>query len=50
MVGGIGDKNFGNQFRQGNRVYSIDGIAPCCMASPTGNAAGYSSLILVEET
>ena len=27
LVGGIGEINFGKQFRQGNRVYDADAIA-----------------------
>ena len=29
LVGGIGEKNFGKQFRQGNRVYDADAAAMC---------------------
>lgn len=28
LIGGFGNKDFGKQFRQGNRVYDIEGIAP----------------------
>ena len=44
VMDGIGEQNFGKQFRQGNRIYCVDGIATSLMASPTGNAAGYSNL------
>ena len=46
-IGGIGVKNFGKQWRQGNRVYSIRGIAACLTAHSLGNTGGYSCLYLV---
>lgn len=49
LVGGIGEKNFGNQYRQGNRVYSSDSIAMCLNAQPVGNSGGYSYLYAVKE-
>jgi len=45
VIGGIGEINFGKQYRQGNRVYNSEKISPCLMAQPTGNAAGNSVLI-----
>lgn len=48
LVGGIGEINFGKQYRQGNRVYASDGIAMCLLSQPLGNAGGYSYLYLVE--
>ncbi len=47
MVGGIGEINFGKQFRQGNRVYDSNAIAMCLTAQPLGNAGGYSYLYAV---
>ena len=47
LVGGVGEKNFGKQYRQGNRVYSSEHIAMCLNSSPVGNAGGYSYLYLV---
>ena len=44
VMGGIGEQNFGKQFRQGNRIYCVDTIATSLMANPVGNAAGYSNL------
>lgn len=44
LVGGIGEKNFGKQYRQGNRVYDSNSIATCLLSQPLGNAGGYSSL------
>lgn len=43
-IGGIGEKNFGNQYRQGNRVYDTRHIAVALTASPVGGIAGQSSL------
>jgi DNA (cytosine-5)-methyltransferase 1 len=48
LVGGIGEENFGKQFRQGNRVYDADAIAMCLNASPVGNAGGNSYLYKVD--
>lgn len=47
VVGGIGEKCFGSQYRMGNKLYSTEGIAPCLTASPLGNAGGYSPLFIV---
>ena len=44
LVGGIGEKNFGKQYRQGNRVYDSNAIAMCLTAHPVGNAGGNSYL------
>ena len=49
LVGGIGEKNFGKQYRQGNRVYDSNEIAMAINAQPVGNTGGYSSLYAVEE-
>ena len=47
LVGGIGEKNFGTQYRQGNRVYDSEAIAMALGASPVGNAGGNSYLYQV---
>lgn len=47
MVGGIGEINFGKQYRQGNRVYDANHIAMCLTAQPVGNAGGYSYLYAI---
>lgn len=44
LIGGIGEINFGKQWRQGNRVYDSNEIAMCLMAQPVGNAGGFSYL------
>jgi DNA (cytosine-5)-methyltransferase 1 len=49
LVGGIGEKNFGKQYRQGNRVYDSEAIAMALNAQPVGNAGGYSYLYTVAE-
>lgn len=49
LCGGIGDKNFGKQYRQGNRVYDSNGIAMALMSNPVGNAGGNSYLYKVYE-
>lgn len=50
LVGGIGEINFGKQYRLGNRVYDANEIAMCLTASPVGNAGGYSYLYKVSES
>ena len=49
LVGGIGEKNFGKQYRQGNRVYSSESVAMALNAQPVGNTGGHSYLYAVEE-
>lgn len=49
LVGGFGDRNFGKQYRQGNRVYDSNEIAMCLNAAPVGNMGGYSYLYLVHK-
>lgn len=48
LVGGLGEINFGKQYRQGNRVYSSNHIAMAILVEPVGNMGGYSYLYLVE--
>lgn len=48
LIGGIGEKDFGKQYRQGNRVYSSEKTAMCLMAQPIGNAGGYSYLYNID--
>ena len=48
LLGGLGEINFGKQYRQGNRVYSSEHIAMAVLAEPVGNMSGYSYLYLVE--
>lgn len=49
LIGGIGEKNFGAQYRQGNRVYDSNGVAMAITAEPLGNTGGYSYLYLVRK-
>lgn len=49
LIGGLGEINYGKQYRQGNRVYSGDHIGMALMAQPVGNTGGYSYLYLVED-
>lgn len=48
VIGGIGEKNFGKQWRQGNRVYDSERVATALEAHPVGNAGGNSNLYSVE--
>lgn len=50
LVGGIGEINFGKQYRQGNRIYDSEAIAMALTANPVGNAGGYSYLYVVYES
>lgn len=44
LVGGIGEINFGKQYRQGNRVYDADKTVMCLLSQPVGNTGGNSYL------
>lgn len=47
LVSGIGNINYGKQYRQGNRVYNADNVAMALLSQPVGNAGGgYSYLYL----
>lgn len=48
LVGGFGEKTFGKQFRQGNRVYDAEHLAMCLLSQPIGNTGGYSYLYLIK--
>ena len=47
VIGGIGEKNFGHQYREGNRVYDGMNIATALKASNVGNIGGASNLYSV---
>ncbi len=47
LVGGVGDINFGKQYRQGNRVYDSESTAMCLLSQPLGNTGGNSYLYAV---
>lgn len=47
LLGGFGERNFGKQYRQGNRVYDSAEIAVALCAHPVGNAGGQTCLYLV---
>ena len=48
MLFGIGEINFGKQYRQGNRVYSSNTVSMCLVSQPLGNLGGNSYLYLVK--
>lgn len=48
MLFGIGEINFGKQYRQGNRVYSPNTVSMCLVSQPLGNIGGNSYLYLVK--
>lgn len=50
LVGGVGEINFGTQFRQGNRIYDSSEIACALNASPVGNAGGNSYLYKLQNS
>ena len=47
VISGIGEKNFGKQYREGNRIYDGDKIATALKASNVGNAGGETNLYSV---
>lgn len=44
VIGGVGDKTFGKQYPQGNRIYDVEHISPALQAK-SGNASKGSVLI-----
>lgn len=44
LIGGIGELNFGKQYRQGNRVYDSNAVSMALLSQPVGNAGGNSYL------
>lgn len=48
LVGGVGKKNFGNKYHQGDRVYDSNAIAVCLTSSPAGGTGGQTCLYLVQ--
>lgn len=40
VLGGVGEKNFGGRYRQGNTIHDSNGIAATITASPVGNWGG----------
>lgn len=47
VIGGIGEKNFGHQYRESNRVYDGMNVATALKASNVGNIGGASNLYSV---
>lgn len=41
LLTGFGERVFGSQFRQGNRVYDSSQIAVCLTSSPVGGMGAY---------
>ena len=50
LVGGVGEINFGKQYRQGNRIYDANSIAVCLLSRPVGNAGGFSYLYRIGDS
>lgn len=48
VIGGIGEKTFGKQWRQGDRVYDGEKIATAVEAHPVGNSGGNTNLYSLE--
>ena len=46
---GVGEVNFGKQYRQGNRIYNSTQVATCLTAEPLGNTGGYTSLYMIKK-
>ena len=47
LLGGLGEINYGKQYRQGNRVYDSNEIDMALTANPVGNTGGYTYLYVV---
>ena len=50
VIGGIGEKSFGQQYPQGNRIYDGDKIATALQSNPVGNSGGSTNLYSVDVT
>lgn len=50
LVGGVGEKNYGKQYRQGNRIYDSNKVAMAVLSSPVGNAGGFSYLYMIGDS
>jgi site-specific DNA-cytosine methylase len=50
VIGGIGEKSFGQQYPQGNRIYDGDKIATALQSNPVGNCGGSTNLYSVDVT
>lgn len=48
VIGGVGEKKFGKQYRQGDRIYDVNTVSPA-LASQVGNAGKGSYLIKLTE-
>lgn len=44
VIGGVGEKIFGKQYRQGDRIYDVEKTSPCLMSHPVGNTGGQTYL------
>lgn len=44
VIGGVGEKTFGKQYRQGNRIYDVGHVSPALQAN-NGNASKGSIII-----
>lgn len=49
LIGGLGEINYGKQYRMDDRVYNSKEIAMVICTQPVGNTGGNSYLYLVEE-
>lgn len=49
VIGGVGEKNFGSQYRQGNRIYDSKAISSALNAHSAGGAGGNAPLIYNDE-
>ena len=47
ILGGIGEINYGKQYRQGNRVYDSNACAMALNTNPVGNLGGNTYLYLI---
>ena len=44
LLGGVGEINYGKQYRMGNRVYDSNHVAMALLSQPVGNLGGFSYL------
>lgn len=48
-IGGVGEINYGKQFRPGNRIYDGNKAACAITANPVGNCGGHTAMYAVDD-
>lgn len=49
LIGGLGEINYGKQYRCGNRVYDSNAVGMCIMSQPIGNIGGQATYMSLNQ-